>query len=140
MNAATWRFMRTRPGNFPTVRIAQFAALCLRSPQLFATFIDIKEIRLLRTALDDLPVHPYWLTHHRFDSKSSPGGNQLGERSVDILLINAVTGIIFAYGKYIGKETYIYRAIALLEALKAEDNAVLRRFSALGITAEQAAE
>src|SRR3546814_2482871 len=54
--------------------------------------------------------------------------------------LNAVAGIIFAYGKYMGKETYLYRAISLLEALKAEDNAVLSRFSALGVKAAQAAE
>ncbi|WP_449047263.1 DUF2851 family protein [Parapedobacter sp.] len=140
MGGATWRFMRTRPGNFPTVRIAQFAALCLRSTQLFSIIANTKDIGSLETFFDELPLNHYWLGHYRFDSSSSSGGNQLGERSVDILLINAVAGIIFAYGKYIGKETYIYRAIALLEALKAEDNTVVRRFSALGIKAEQAAE
>ena len=140
MDAATWRFMRTRPGNFPTVRIAQFAALCLRSTQLFAAITGTKEIRSLNVFFDDLPINSYWLKHYRFDTPSSPQGNQLGGRSVDILLINAVAGIIFAYGKYMGKETYIYRAISLLEALKAEDNAVLSRFSALGVKAAQAAE
>ncbi len=140
MDAATWRFMRTRPGNFPTVRIAQFAALCLRSTQLFAAITGTKEIRSLKAFFDELPINPYWLKHYRFDVPSSLSGNQLGERSVDTLLINAVAGIIFAYGKYIGKETYIYRAIALLEELKAEDNAVLTRFSALGVKAAQAAE
>ncbi|MEC3881723.1 DUF2851 family protein [Parapedobacter sp. 10938] len=140
MGGAPWRFMRTRPGNFPTVRIAQFAALCLRSTQLFSIITNIKDIGFLKTFFDDLPVSLYWLKHYRFDSPSSPGGNQLGERSVDILLINAVAGIIFAYGKYIGKETYLYRAVALLEALKVEDNAVLRRFSAIGVKVAQAAE
>src|SRR5690606_2863135 len=99
-----------------------------------------KEIRSLKAFFDNLPVNPYWRKHYRWDVPASPRGNQLGERSVDILLINAVAGIIFAYGKYIGKETYIYRAIALLEALKAEDNAVLSRFADLGIAATHAAE
>ncbi len=140
MGAASWRFMRTRPGNFPTVRIAQFAALCLRSTQLFAAITDTKEIGSLKAFFDDLPVNPYWLEHYRFDTPPASGGNQLGARSIDALLINAVAGIIFAYGKYMGKEMYIYRAIALLEDLKAEDNAVLKRFSALGVRAAQAAE
>lgn len=140
LGAAVWRFMRTRPSNFPTVRIAQFAALCLRSTQLFADIIGAKEIRCLKGFFDQLPVNPYWQEHYRFDSASSPLGNQLGVRSIETLLINTVAGILFAYGKYIGKETYIYRAIALLEGLKAEDNAVLRRFSSLGLQAAQAAE
>lgn len=140
MSRATWRFMRTRPGNFPTVRIAQFAALCLRTTQLFAAITGTKDINTLSAFFDGLPIHPYWLDHYRFDVPSSPHGNQLGVGSVDTLLINAIAGIIFAYGKYIGKETYIYRAIALLEQLKAENNAVVKRFSALGVKAEQAAD
>ena len=140
MEAAAWRFMRTRPGNFPTVRIAQLSALCLRSTQLFAAITGTSEIRSLRAFFDNLPINPYWLKHYRFDAVSASGGNQLGQRSIDILLINAVAGIIFAYGKYVGKEMYIYRAIALLEALKAEDNAVLNRFAALGIKSVNAAD
>lgn len=140
MSIAAWRFMRTRPGNFPTIRIAQFAALCLRSTQLFATITGCRETKSLKVFFNDLPINPYWQTHYRFDSPSSLHGTGLGENSVETLLINAVAGIIFAYGKYIGKETYIYRAIALLEDLKAEDNAVLKRFSALGVSAAHAAE
>ncbi len=140
MDAAIWRFMRTRPGNFPTVRIGQFAALCLRSTQLFATITGTTEIRSLKALFDELPINHYWQKHYRFDEPSAIRGNQLGERSIDALLINVVAGIMFAYGKYIGKETYIYRAIALLEELKAEDNAVLGRFSALGVNAAHAAE
>lgn len=140
VSGAGWRFMRTRPGNFPTIRIAQFAALCLRSTQLFAAITGAAATKTLKTFFDDLPVNPYWLTHYRFDRLSPRHGSQLGGSSVDTLLINAIAGIIFAYGKYIGKETYLYRAVALLETLKAENNAVIKRFSALGITAEQAAE
>lgn len=140
MAATAWRYMRTRPGNFPTVRIAQLSALFFRSTQLFSAITGTREISSLKAFFDNLPINPYWLKHYRFDVESAPRGNQLGERSIEILLINAVAGMIFAYGKYIGKETYIYRAIALLEALKAEDNAVLKRFSALGVKAAHAAD
>ncbi len=140
VDAAIWRFMRTRPGNFPTVRIAQFAALCLRSTQLFATISGTKEARLTKVLFEDLPINPYWLDHFRFDMPSASRRSQLGDRSVAALLINTVAVIILAYGKYLGKETYLYRAIALLEELKAEDNAVLRRFAALGVRAAHAAD
>ena len=140
LDTAGWRFMRTRPGNFPTMRIAQFAAFCQRSKKLFATITETAEIKTLKSIFDDLPVNAYWQTHYRFDKPSPKHGVQLGDKAVDTLLINAVAGIIFAYGKYIGKETYIYRAMALLETLKAENNTVVRRFEALGIKATQAAE
>ncbi|MGK6353251.1 DUF2851 family protein [Parapedobacter sp. DT-150] len=140
MDAATWKFMRTRPNNFPTLRIAQFAALCLRSVRLFSAIIDAGDIGSIKPLFEALPVHSYWHHHYRFDALSSRHSGQLGKQSIDILLINTITGILFAYGKYVDKEVYIYRAIALLERLKAEDNAVLRRFSALGVRARQAAE
>ncbi len=140
MDASTWKFMRTRPGNFPTIRIAQFAALCTRSIHLFATIVDTEGIHALKAWFDELPLNPYWLEHYRFDSPSPRHGCQLGSRSIDALLTNTVAGILFAYGKYIGREMYIYRVMALLESLKAEDNAVVKRFSALGIQAKQAAE
>src|SRR5690606_26535344 len=104
MEETVWRFMRTRPGNFPTVRIAQLSALFLRSAQLFAAITGTGEIGSLKAFFDNLPINPYWLNHYRFDAVSSSRGTQLGERSIDVLLINAVAGIIFAYGKYIGKE------------------------------------
>src|SRR5690606_10032948 len=96
VDVAAWRFMRTRPGNFPTVRIAQFAALCLRSTQLFAAIINANGIRSLKTLFDQLPVNSYWLKHYRFDSPSPPRGAQLGFRSVEVLLINTVAVILFA--------------------------------------------
>ncbi len=140
MDASAWKFLRTRPGNFPTIRIAQFASLYLRSVHLFSTLIDTEDAGQLKALFEKLPVNPYWSNHYRFDVPSSGHSSQLGSQSIDNLLINTVSGILFAYGKYIGKELYIYRAITLLEHLKTETNSVLTRFSALGIQAEHAAE
>lgn len=137
---AQWKFMRTRPGNFPSMRIAQFAAFCLRSSHGFAAILDAATHEELAFLFKKLPVNDYWLNHYRLGIRSGMHSNQLGKRSVDTLLINAVAVILFAYGKYINKEMYIYRAISLLESLKPEDNAIIRRFSALGIQAKQAAE
>ncbi len=140
MDASIWRFMRTRPGNFPTIRIAQFAALCLRSVYLFSAIVEAQDLNELKSLFAELPVDRYWERRYRFEVASSPHGKQLGSRSIDNLLINVVSGILFAYGKYIGKEVYIYRATALMEGLKTEDNSILKRFSELGVHAEHAAE
>ncbi len=140
MDASVWKFMRTRPGNFPTLRIAQFAALCLRSSHLFSAITDAKQADGLKSLVEALPVNSYWQRRYRFDKLSSAHGCQMGGQSVNTILINAVAVILFAYGKYIGKEVYIYRAIALLESMKAEDNVVIKHFSALGVHARQAAE
>lgn len=140
MDVTVWKYMRTRPGNFPSMRIAQFAALCQQLPQLFATISETATTESLIAIFNALPVKDYWKHRYRFDTPAAKHSNQIGARSITTILINAVAVILFAYGKYIGKEMYIYRAIALLEGLKAEDNAIIRGFSTLGVQVERAAE
>lgn len=93
-----WKFMRLRPNNFPTLRLAQFAALIVKSDHLFSQVIngDIQQIRKL---FEDLPIHSYWQTHYRFDIEAVKCSNDLGEQSVTNLLINVVSVFLFAYGK-----------------------------------------
>lgn len=140
LDETIWKFMRTRPANFPSMRIAQFAAFRLRFPHVFSVIVNTMDNAGLMSLFKQLPVNGYWRTHYRFDVSTTRHGSQPGQASLNTLLINAVSVLLFAYGKYIDKEAYIYRAISLLESLKPEDNAIIRRFSALGIHANQAGE
>lgn len=133
-----WKFMRLRPQNFPTLRIAQFAALIVKSNHLFSQILDINDIQQLRKLFDELPINPYWQTHYRFDAKSTRFSNHLGEQSITSLLINTVSLFLFAYGKQIGDEQYINRAITLLEKLPAEANQTINRFKGIGIKIDRA--
>ncbi|WP_394366136.1 DUF2851 family protein [Sphingobacterium daejeonense] len=42
--------------------------------------------------------------------------------------------LLFAYGKYVGDQNYMDRAISWLESLKAENNSVSRRYKRYGLT------
>ena len=132
-----WKFMRLRPNNFPTLRLAQFAALIVKSDHLFSQVIngDIQQIRKL---FEDLPIHSYWQTHYRFDIKAVKCSNDLGEQSVINLLINVVSVFLFAYGKQMGDETYMDRAVTLLEKLSPETNQTITRFKQMGIKVDLA--
>lgn len=138
LQPSQWKFMRMRPANFPTQRIAQFAALLRQRGRLFANMLAVSDVREIRSWFSALPVHPYWQEHYRFGGKPTRHSGQLGESSISLLLVNVVAVILFGYGKYVGKETYIYRSIALLEAVGAEKNALLHRFAALGVHAPAA--
>lgn len=128
-----WKFMRMRPQNFPTIRLAQFAALIVKSNHLFSKMIEIKDVAYLRKLFTDLEVSPYWETHYRFDAESKPSSKSLGESSIDILLLNTFVLFLFSYGKYNQQEYYINRSLKLLEKLPAEENNIVTNFGLLGI-------
>ena len=56
----------------------------------------------------------------------------------DIILINTVAPLLYAYGIYIGEDKYIDRAQWIWESLRPEQNSIVRRFAAIGIEAKSA--
>ncbi len=86
-----------RPANFPTVRIAQFAALVHKSLHLFSQIIETHSVKEIAPLLD-VRASEYWDTHFRFDTapqKVSP--KELGESSVQNIIINTIAPIQFLY-------------------------------------------
>jgi Protein of unknown function (DUF2851) len=133
-----WKYMRLRPQNFPTIRLAQFAALIIKSSHLFSKILEIKDVKMIKKLFYDLPVNVYWHTHYRFDAEASGSSTQLGEQSVNNILINTVAVFLFAYGKSTDDVSYINRAMALLENVSAEANQIINRFKQIGIESDKA--
>ncbi|WP_295719041.1 DUF2851 family protein [Mucilaginibacter sp.] len=137
-----WKFMRLRPQNFPTIRLAQFAALIVNSAHLFSKILEIKDIDALRNLFASIKTNGYWDDHFRFDipsnSKSSP--KTMGASSVDILLINTLALFLFSYGKHHQQQYYISRSLKLLENLPAEKNNITADFVNLGVKITNAFE
>lgn len=139
MDSTVWKFMRMRPANFPTVRLAQFAALCAGTSSFFATIIDDPSHRVFIESLNAITTSGYWQTHYLFHKEAPMHTNNLGKGSVQNIMINTASLLLFAYGKYVDKETYICSATSLLESLLKEKNAIVDRFSALGVNIDGAA-
>ncbi|MEJ7779146.1 MAG: DUF2851 family protein [Daejeonella sp.] len=138
MDNYVWKYMRMRPVNFPTIRLAQFAALIIRSNHLFSRILAEKDIRKIIALFDNLPVSKYWHNHYRFDTETSFYSPRLGKQSVDNILINTVSVFMMAYGRMTGSQEHIGRSLNLLEYLPGETNAVTSRFKETGLTAESA--
>ena len=145
-----WKFMRMRPSNFPTIRLAQMAQLIHKNGCLFSKIKAAKDTTEAK-ALFDVATSEYWETHWRFETRlpNPPAplkrGNQssrkpkhLGETTADVLIINAVAPLLFCYGKLHKDDSYCETALQFLEDTEAEDNAVIRHFAQCGITAENA--
>ncbi len=127
-----WRYMRLRPRNFPSLRIAQLAACMYRSTSLLNEILNEKSLeewyRYFSVNLSD-----YWNEHYRFDKKSSLQLKRMGKEAVHTILVNTVAVILFSYGKEKNNESHAQRAIALLLSIEKEEPAILRLFEELGM-------
>ena len=127
-----WKLLRLRPANFPTLRLAQLAALLSTQTHLFSALLEAKDIKAIHRFFD-VQVSPYWKNHYLFDKPSELVKSHIGTSAKNILLINAVVPLLFAYGKYKGNETYCDRALQLLETAQSEKNSLLNDWGNLGI-------
>ncbi|HZH73681.1 MAG TPA: DUF2851 family protein [Mariniphaga sp.] len=140
IEAHLWKFMRMRPVNFPTVRIAQLAALVYRSHVLFGKIIDCSTLKDLRM-LFKVTASDYWDTHYRFNRKAPNAvPKELGDHSIDSLIINVVIPFLFVYGENQNQSHLKNKALDFLEELPPENNAIIRKWEALGIDARSAFE
>lgn len=132
-----WKFMRMRPVNFPTVRLAQLAQMIHRHGSLFSKIKEADTINDIK-ALFDVQASAYWDTHFRFSIEGPSKPKHLGDGIADVLVINAVVPLLFCYGKFHKDERYCAKALRLLEGIAAEDNTITRHFADIGIRAHDA--
>ncbi len=125
-------FLRMRPGNFPTIRLAQLAALITGSAHLFSKIKEAKTMKEIQQWFD-VTANDYWHYHYRFDETSSFKKKTLGTAMIDNIIINTVAPVLFAYGSYYDDEKYKYTALKWLEKTTAENNYITTGFAKLSI-------
>ena len=134
-----WRFLRLRPGNFPHVRLAQLAYLYHHEEGLFSRVVeaesleDIRKLFILRTS-------DFWTDHFNFRKESPHSAKTLGRGAVDLIVLNTVVPVLYAYGQYRSDECLCERASRFLEQLKAEDNRIIRQWANAGLPVHTAAD
>ncbi|ACU05265.1 MULTISPECIES: DUF2851 family protein [Pedobacter] len=133
LNIELWKFLRMRPQNFPTIRLAQFAALMLKSSHLFSRILETENLKDLCKLFIELPVDVYWQTHYHFNKVATKVVVQPGVKSVHSIIINTVCLFLFSYGKYTDQPEYIDRALNFLENLPAESNAIVGQYVSSGL-------
>ncbi|NQZ77846.1 MAG: DUF2851 family protein [Ekhidna sp.] len=125
-----WKFGKMRPTNFPTVRLAQLAAILHNNPKLFSTLIETEDIKELKNKLA-VDVSDYWQRHYDFSKERSRKGSKIGNQSFENIQINTIAPLLAAYSKYIGSQKYMDRAIQLLDSLMPEKNRVTKKWDSL---------
>jgi hypothetical protein len=130
MHASQWRFLRMRPANFPTVRLAQVAAVLIRQAILFSELHTSASVSELSRKLM-VPQSAYW-QHHYQPGKPAAHVPMLGKTSAHNIIINTLVPLLVAYSLTHDDPVYMDRAINVLQQLPAEKNSITRHWSSLG--------
>ena len=132
------QFFKHRPDNFPTIRLSQLANLYFSRRNLFSEIIKTHSVKSIY-AIFKVPVSDYWQTHYQFDKESPKKIKLLSKAFIDLIIINTIIPIQFAFAKSRGLEI-TETLIMLLQQIAAENNGVIDKFNFLGINARSAFE
>jgi len=125
-------FLRMRPGNFPTVRLAQLAALIHQTAHLFSRIIEAQNLGEITGAFA-VAANDFWHYHYTFKEASSFKKKTIGVDMADNVIINTVVPVLFAYGLSRNEEKYKDKALRWLDETCAEVNSVTKGFESIGI-------
>ena len=132
------QFFKHRPDNFPTIRLSQLANLYHSQQNLFSTISTSNSLATIYKTFE-VAVSAYWQTHYQFDKESPKKLKKLSQSFVDLIVINTIIPLQFAYAKSQGKENS-EDLIQLLNEVAPEKNAIMDKFSSFGIQPKNAFE
>lgn len=132
LNQHEWKFLRTRPANFPTVRIAQLAKLITSEYSLFSLFIETKKFKHLLESLK-IQQSEYWQKHYHFNKEASQSLKGLGKDSAENIIINTVIPLLVIFSQKADNQLLMERVIGFLENLPAEENKITTIWESLGM-------
>jgi hypothetical protein len=133
LNSSQWKFLRLRPANFPTLRIAQFASLIASRKGLFSIFIETDSFQALQSILSVSPSD-YWRSHFHFARKSKSEVHLFGQTSKENVIINTIVPLLVAFGRTKDDQRFVDRAMDILQHIPAEANKITRTWTALGVS------
>lgn len=132
MEKESWKLFRIRPQNFPYRRIAMLAQFIEGGFRMMNRILEAEGEKEMR-ALFEVELSGYWTKHYTFGKPNERATATLSRSSTDIILINTVAPLLYAYGELTGNYDMTDKAIKLLEDLRAESNSIVSHFVAYGI-------
>ena len=132
MEKESWKLFRIRPQNFPYRRIAMLAQFIEGGFRMMNRILEAEGEKEMR-ALFEMELSGYWTKHYTFGKPNERATATLSRSSIDIILINTVAPLLYAYGELTGNYEMTDKAIKLLEDLRAENNSIVSHFVAYGI-------
>lgn len=136
LHPVQWRFMRLRPANFPTIRMAQFAALVQVRKNLFSQLMEAERFEQLVNVFLVSPSS-YWQRHYQF-GRPARDVSAMGRGSIYNLIINTAVPLLVAYSKQHDEQVYMDRALGFLHRIPSELNHIIAQWTALDVPVKSA--
>ena len=129
-----FHFFRLRPSNFPTLRISQLAVLYECHDNLFSKIIECVTLNDYYE-LFSVETSDYWKSHYVFGKESKKRVKKTTKAFIDVLLLNAVIPLKYAYLRFLNKINFI-ELEKLLYEIKPEKNSIIEKFQKEGVKVE----
>ncbi|TRX71388.1 DUF2851 family protein [Carboxylicivirga sp. M1479] len=140
IKAHLWKFLRLRPGNFPTIRLAQLAMLIHKTHGQFEPLLSIDKSMQQFESLN-IETSDYWTTHYKFGSTSKKiSKKQLGKASQQRIVYNTILPYLFIYAAKHNNQEQKEKIIDYLYQQVNEKNATLNKWNELGVKSENEAQ
>ena len=130
------QFFKHRPDNFPTIRLSQLANVYHSQHNLFSKVVNTNSIESIYDFFR-VSVSNYWQNHYQFDKESPKKNKMLSKSFIDLIVINTIIPIQFAYAKSQGKEIS-EDLIRLMQNVAPESNTIIQKFSSFGVKSKNA--
>jgi uncharacterized protein YciU (UPF0263 family) len=135
-----WNFLRLRPANFPTIRLAQFAQLLHKNANLFSVLLYAEQFKTLKRILD-ADVSEYWQSHYQFGNiTQEKAPSKLGKGSIENIVINTIVPLMVLYSQESKRQDLMDKAIDFLEKIPAEINHIIEKWQKLGANIKNSAD
>lgn len=131
-------FFKHRPDNFPTIRLVQLANLYFHRKNLFSLVMNSNSINDLYPVFN-VGVSEYWETHYNFEKGSAKKKKKLSKSFIDLLVINTIIPLRFAYARSQQKEI-TQELIDLAVSIPSEKNVIIDKFNTFGIESKNGYE
>jgi hypothetical protein len=130
------QFFKHRPDNFPTIRLSQLASLYHIEQNLFSKICKINSVAAVYETFK-VNALDYWQDHYQFDKKSPVKKKMLSKSFIDLIVINTIVPVLFAFAKSQGREIS-ENLVELINQVSPEKNAIIEKFSYFGIKSTNA--
>jgi len=132
------QFFKHRPDNFPTIRLSQLANLYHSQQNLFSKIASLITVDAIYDVFQ-VSAALYWQTHYQFDKESTKKKKALSQSFIDLIIINTIIPLQFAYAKSQGKEVS-EDLINVLNEVEPEKNSIMEKFGSFGLKSKNAFE